>query len=256
MSIPKEALLLTYQQKWRAILLSTQRINCQKAADAIKAIYAAMEESEPQIHFFDSPFAAMRSPFYKQICEGVRQYKQRLTLTARGLLILFVGIVVVWFLLLPKYPILAVSLLFLIGLVDAIAKQFPTISVRLTDILYCPLAWVCLPSYDLRAFDLIHNLKNQVKQYLRPPVLKWLWPAQQLNQQTDPCTQLYRQVESQLIPLLGKPRGVLAPELYYEDVSKLDFCISVLNCSHNHRIWTAGFFWVKKFAWYAIALFN
>ncbi|WP_449418130.1 DUF6745 domain-containing protein [Phormidium nigroviride] len=54
----QEALIPVYREKWRAIALSTEPIDREKAADAVKAIYAAIGQQEPKITFFDSPHAA------------------------------------------------------------------------------------------------------------------------------------------------------------------------------------------------------
>lgn len=50
------------RDKWRAIALSTQRIDPQKAALAIEAVYSAIGLPEPTIQFFDSPYAALQKP--------------------------------------------------------------------------------------------------------------------------------------------------------------------------------------------------
>ncbi|MFB2923885.1 MULTISPECIES: DUF6745 domain-containing protein [Aerosakkonema] len=50
------------RDKWRAIALSTERIDRQKAALAIQAVYSAIGLGQPQIQFFDSPFAALQKP--------------------------------------------------------------------------------------------------------------------------------------------------------------------------------------------------
>ncbi|PSM46549.1 hypothetical protein C7Y66_24515 [Chroococcidiopsis sp. CCALA 051] len=56
----QEALILVYQEKWKEIAFSTERIDRQKAAEAVKAIYN-IEQSpkEPEILFFDSPYGAL-----------------------------------------------------------------------------------------------------------------------------------------------------------------------------------------------------
>ena len=54
----QEALIPVYREKWRAIALSTEPIDRDKAADAVKGIYAAIGQEEPKIIFFDSPHAA------------------------------------------------------------------------------------------------------------------------------------------------------------------------------------------------------
>ena len=54
----QEALIPVYRKKWRAIALSTEPIDRDKATDAVKAIYAGIYQKEPKIVFFDSPHAA------------------------------------------------------------------------------------------------------------------------------------------------------------------------------------------------------
>ncbi|WP_225912546.1 hypothetical protein [Nostoc flagelliforme] len=39
----QEALILVYREKWRAIALSTERIDREKAAKAVKAAYIAID---------------------------------------------------------------------------------------------------------------------------------------------------------------------------------------------------------------------
>ncbi len=52
------ALIARYREKWQHIGLSTERINQQRATDAVQAIYTALRLSEPEIIFIDSPNAA------------------------------------------------------------------------------------------------------------------------------------------------------------------------------------------------------
>ncbi|UBF26235.1 hypothetical protein K9N68_32800 [Kovacikia minuta CCNUW1] len=54
----QEALIPVYREKWRAIALSTERIDRQKVSEAVKAAYAVINEEEPEIVFCNSPFAA------------------------------------------------------------------------------------------------------------------------------------------------------------------------------------------------------
>ena len=54
----QETLLLNYREKLRVSAFSTERIDKQKAKEAVKAVYAAMEIKQPEIIFFDSPYAA------------------------------------------------------------------------------------------------------------------------------------------------------------------------------------------------------
>ncbi|MBW4468914.1 MAG: hypothetical protein KME45_00735 [Stenomitos rutilans HA7619-LM2] len=55
----QEALIPVYQEKWRKIALSTERIDQQKAAEAVKIAYTVIDEREPEIIFVESPYAAL-----------------------------------------------------------------------------------------------------------------------------------------------------------------------------------------------------
>ncbi|MFN6463460.1 MAG: DUF6745 domain-containing protein [Nostoc sp. DedVER02] len=56
----QEALIPVYREKWQKIALSTERIDREKAAEAVKAAYLAIDfdYEEPEIFFQDSPYAA------------------------------------------------------------------------------------------------------------------------------------------------------------------------------------------------------
>ncbi len=57
----QESLISVYQEKWRAIALSTEPIDRQKAAEAIESVYTAIGERKPKILFSDSPYAALKN---------------------------------------------------------------------------------------------------------------------------------------------------------------------------------------------------
>ena len=56
----QEALILVYREKWLKIALSTERIDREKAAEAVKAAYVAIDfgYEQPEILFQESPYAA------------------------------------------------------------------------------------------------------------------------------------------------------------------------------------------------------
>lgn len=54
----QRALISRYREKWQHIGLSTEPINQQSATDAVRGIYTALEFTEPEIIFVDSPNAA------------------------------------------------------------------------------------------------------------------------------------------------------------------------------------------------------
>ena len=53
-------LIPVYREKWLKIALSTERVDKEKAAEAIKTAYRWFDIEEPEIDFFDSPYAAFR----------------------------------------------------------------------------------------------------------------------------------------------------------------------------------------------------
>lgn len=56
----QKALIPVYQEKWRQIAFSIERIDRDKATEAIKAAYHLIDEDEPEIIFFDSPYEAAK----------------------------------------------------------------------------------------------------------------------------------------------------------------------------------------------------
>ncbi len=63
----QEALIPIYCEKWIAYTLSTEPINRQEAAVAVKAAYKIIGEEEPEIVFFDSPYEPWHRDFLAQI---------------------------------------------------------------------------------------------------------------------------------------------------------------------------------------------
>lgn len=57
----QEALIPVYLEKWRKIALSTEPIDREKAAEAVRGAYALIDTKWPEILFFDSPYAAFRA---------------------------------------------------------------------------------------------------------------------------------------------------------------------------------------------------
>ena len=56
----QESSIASYQEKWRAIALSTEPINRDLVADAVKDTYEVLGKEAPKILFFDSPRAAIK----------------------------------------------------------------------------------------------------------------------------------------------------------------------------------------------------
>ncbi|RCJ38663.1 hypothetical protein A6770_39585 [Nostoc minutum NIES-26] len=57
----QEVQILVHQQRWQQIVLSTERVNRQKAIETMRVTYAVLGEREPEFIFFDSPYSALES---------------------------------------------------------------------------------------------------------------------------------------------------------------------------------------------------
>ncbi len=64
----QEALIPIYREKWTKIALSTERIDKNKAREAVKEAYAHIGEKEPEILFFKSPI---------EILEELQRWKRK-----------------------------------------------------------------------------------------------------------------------------------------------------------------------------------
>lgn len=56
----QESLISVYCEKWRQVVLSTERIDRDRAIATIRTAYAISELSEPEIIFCESPLVAIR----------------------------------------------------------------------------------------------------------------------------------------------------------------------------------------------------
>lgn len=72
----QQALIPVYREKWRKIALSTERIDREKAAKAVKAVYTSFDLNEPEIIFFDSPFAAGEYVLNKIVKQLLKELSQ------------------------------------------------------------------------------------------------------------------------------------------------------------------------------------
>ena len=244
------ALIPTILEKWTRVLCSTQPLDRQKAAAAVKAAYAAMGKPEPEIRFFSSPNAArwnifeqqpprqtaqhlgapLFMPFSGQLQEQLQQQLQedlwqrlQIELLHQQLQnLLQVRAVLMW----QSQEQLSARQLELLGELreqwlkqqweqqqEELRKQFlqfpgGQLFVEMGDSLWQNLGE-----------PLWQNLVNQ-------PFVEW--GQQQLQQ--NPFLQM--------ADLLGFAYyGLLLPGLEASSVGIIDFCISVLNCTHDVQEW-------------------
>ncbi|MBD2206634.1 hypothetical protein H6G33_19625 [Calothrix sp. FACHB-1219] len=63
----QEALIPVYREKWRNIALSNERIDREKAAQAVKAAYIAIGKNAPNIIFYESPYLALKNTIFDKL---------------------------------------------------------------------------------------------------------------------------------------------------------------------------------------------
>lgn len=63
----QRALIPIYRDKWKSIALSTERIDREEAADAVKAAYVVICKQKPEIIFCDSPYSGLLVVIDKQL---------------------------------------------------------------------------------------------------------------------------------------------------------------------------------------------
>ncbi|MDY6901133.1 MAG: hypothetical protein SWZ49_24085, partial [Cyanobacteriota bacterium] len=90
----QEALIPVYRDKWLKIALSTERVNKDKATEAIKAGYKLIGEDEPEVLFFDGIYSAIKElndhsiiknmGLYTDLLKGIRfPLKSNVTVTEK-----------------------------------------------------------------------------------------------------------------------------------------------------------------------------
>ncbi len=205
----QEALIPVYREKWRAIALSTERIDREKAAEAIRSVYTLLSElypaffkQEPEIIFFDSPFAALTELALKEleITELEKQLNKK---------------------------------------VDS--QVYSEIGERIQDKLRGALERriMSLIKIQLKT-QLLYKLENQLIIQLNRQL------NEQLMDQLE--SQLYGQTGKPDLAddLLY---SIIHPEEEWAVISFFDFCISVLNCNYPQRDLTVFEALVKYCGW-------
>ena len=65
----QEALIPLYREKWKKIALSTERIDKEKATEAVELLYYLICKEKPKILFDESPYQAFNQDFYEEWVE-------------------------------------------------------------------------------------------------------------------------------------------------------------------------------------------
>ena len=65
----QEALIPVYRDKWKNIALSTERIDRDKAAEAVNLLYYLICKQKPKITFYESPYQALNQSYIEEWVE-------------------------------------------------------------------------------------------------------------------------------------------------------------------------------------------
>ena len=267
----QESLIPAFQDKWRAITLSTQPIDYEKAKVAVKSVYAAMGKKEPEIRFFSSPNAIK----FETLVQDPHQLAQQL-----------------------GAPLLMMPLSL------ELLEQLPNQNKHLQE-LWVELQQKWQPSEQAQSLQSIFPVMNaliqelgrdlsqqewdklsQLQEQLREQFLKDLWEQQQEQMREQLSKQpggdfllqlgdsLWSQLGEPLWKNLGEPivneianqpfiqewgqefkqlstpwlqivdgigfgYSILRPNIDISYVDQIDFCISVLKCEHDQKKWSA-----------------
>ena len=205
----QEALIPVYQEKWRAIALSTERIAREKAADAIRSVYTLLSKlypaffkQEPEVIFFDSPFAALTKLALKELdLAEEKQLNKKLD-----------------------------------------SQVYSEIGERIQDKLRGALRGKITKSIKSQLnTQLLYKLENQLEIQLNRQLNQQL--MEQLESQIDEQFGSNDLTDDLLCSIINPE------EEWAEFISFIDFCISVLNCNYSQREWTVFEALVKDCDW-------
>lgn len=220
----QEALIPVYQEKWRAIALSTGSINRQKSTEAVDSAYIAIGLYLPHILFFNSPY------------EGLGKLEQRLvSQSKKGLYTLLYK---QW-----ESRCKNSDLRYKLNTLNRLMSLGEELQKQLDNKLYT-------------------ELKHQLEDRLQNQLQNLLYKSSQLYRQMEldlygwDFLELLAMVNSRDVqvfpeysPLEQLFKDTIQPELWACTGSLYDFCISVLNCHHDEKKWQAFQLLVKNCGW-------
>ena len=261
------ALIPVYRDKWRAINLSTEPIDRQKARTAVRDVYALMGKTEPEVRFFSSPNAGklellaqpprqvarqlgapllmmplsseLREELQKQIEEPLYQQLEVKLQLGEDLQ--------------PRFSLMALVMQQLNSQLSQQEQQkLEQLQEQLREQLLSYYLWEQhqqtlreqlgkQPGGQLLVQlgdSLWNNLAEPLWKQLGEPVLEQIVHqpliqecSEQLKQQFHPWFQM--------VDGMGLMYSLLRPDLETFSASAIDFCISVLKCQHDPRKWSA-----------------
>ena len=204
-------LIPVYREKWRRYAVSTEPINHQKTAVAVKAANTLIYQKKPYILFCDSPHAAKNTwlnvVLFSQLSQLENENPVEQELRLRNQLEKSLD---------PELRSYLVSQL---------ENSFQPVKSQLVSQLENQL-WL-----QLRG-----QLESQLESQLKSQLVNQLY------------SQLQHLLHSRLTNL--SPNDAIRPELRVCNGCWLDFCISVLNCAHNfQREWELLQLLVRNCGW-------
>lgn len=225
----QEALIPAYQEKWRAIALSTGSINREKATEAIDLAYIAVGLYLPHILFFDSPY------------EGLGKLEQRLvSQSKRGLYTLLYK---QWESRYKNSDWLIYNLNHKLNPLNRLMSLGEELQKQLDHKLYTQLKYQLEDQLQNQLQNLLYK-SSQLYRQMELNLYSWdfLETLVMVNSRDVQVCPEYSTLE-----LLFK--DTIQPELWACTGSLYDFCISVLNCHHDEKKWQAFQLLVKNCGW-------
>jgi hypothetical protein len=198
----QEALIPAYREKWCQIALSTEPIDRKKTAAAVNTVYSLIgQKKQPEILFFDSPFAALSMVFPSAL-------SQEMGLDLSGLI---------------RNQLLC-------ELPRQLLSQVDHYLWNQLEIQFSSELW----SDSLRA-----ELENQLDSQLNSDCDRYDFYYEE---------ELWNQWKTELID--NTIFNCIESEVWACNRANLyDFCISVLNCDHDQKLWSAYQLLLKNCSW-------
>ena len=221
----QEALIPVYREKWKAIALSTERIDSEKSTtEAVDSAYIAIGLYLPHILFFDSPY------------EGLGKLEQRLvSQSKKGLYTLLYK---QW-----ESRCKNSEMRYKLNTLNRLMSLGEELQKQLDNKLYAQLKH----QLEDRLQNQLQNLLDKSSQLYRQMELDlygwdFLRTLEMVNSRDV-------QVFPEYSPLEQLFQDTIQPELWACTGSLYDFCISVLNCHHDEKKWQAFQLLVKNCGW-------
>ena len=211
----QESRIPVIRDKWRKYAFSTESIDRHKAKEAVKAVYIALGEQEPEVLFCDSPLmlfeTAARYAFFND-----------------------------WF------PSLWEEMSYVEYAYKLSYQRFEELESQLALQIEWQLLWQ-LQSELVPEQRTLEQMRSQLEAEL-PKQLRQtkaeLLELLQLLSEDEPVWSYNQEISWQILmkeelPNFMRFNGYISPEIFIQSISLIDFCITVFNLNHDSIKWSA-----------------